>query len=1112
LILVGGARFREGAKEFEIPPLDERAATELVRRAVPSLTDTLQKRVVDVAGGRPGELRRLVKLIASDAVASAQDIERKLGASEDRVTVPSDGLERAVYYLDRGRFNDAKAALELLGDDERLGASVARARLALGLGEAGAALGELLGAKLEAASADERVRHKLYLGRAYVGTGKYAEALAELEPIALQEDAAGAEALAYVGLALSLLGRHDEARARLEQAVSRAEQLGSARIEGIVLACAGLAFQRADQCEPARQAYQRALDGAERASDAGTLAMVQLNLAGLLKIQGDIAGAIELFEAAVDMGRRSGRRATARQALLNLANTDLYLGRLARARTSIDALEEQRDQLPQIMRPQLLGREAELAAGLGQWERAVELMDQCAAGYEELGHSVEVAEARLEATLMAARAPAPDLAALRRRVALAREALGDSRAHRPLLLLASARVAEIAGDESSARTGFDAAIAAAREAGQKEWIWRALEARAQLEELGGQPLLARRDREEALAVLEEIGARLPRDLREVYWNDPRRRQLRGLMPGAVATATTELVPWGPPRASLARSGATTLTGLGTGSQHATPLEQKLARILDVNAELVGELEIGRLTSRITDHAVELARAERGFVLLRGDDGALAIHTSRSRVPDDGHAEFSRSIATEVIETREPVVAVNARGDERVGAYASVHQMMLESVACVPILAPSGAAIGALYVETRLRRGSHFERELPTLQAFANQVAIALENARLIRENRERADELAAANESLREAHEKLEEALGDRTAQLRRTQKKLRLARDLLHGHFGYQGLVGTSNAMRRVYALIDRLKDTDVPVLLTGESGTGKEMVARAIHASSARSTAKFLGVNCGAIPENLLESELFGHVRGAFTGADRDRKGLFRECDKGTILLDEVGETPKKMQAGLLRVLQEHTVRPVGGTSEEPVDVRVIFATNRDLAERVQQGEFREDLYYRIHVVEVRLPALRERIEDIPQLVDHFLGIFAARYKRERKAISRDAIRRLSEYDWPGNVRQLENVLLNAWVMSEDPELLAEDIELPDGWVEPSAGVEQDFPEGGGEIDSSVTASRKGTVSEHRRDERERIIQALRTCNWNRVKAAELSGIPRRTFYRRLREYGIQ
>jgi DNA-binding NtrC family response regulator len=230
-----------------------------------------------------------------------------------------------------------------------------------------------------------------------------------------------------------------------------------------------------------------------------------------------------------------------------------------------------------------------------------------------------------------------------------------------------------------------------------------------------------------------------------------------------------------------------------------------------------------------------------------------------------------------------------------------------------------------------------------------------------------------------------------------------------------------------------------------------------------------------------------------------------------------------PHKMQAGLLRVLQERTVRPVGGTAEEPVDVRVIFATNRDLEALVKEGRFREDLYYRIHVVEMRLPSLRERTEDIPQLVDHFLGIFAARYKREKKTISREGMRRLMAFEWPGNVRQLEHVLLNAWILAEEPELEPEDFDLPDDYValgdevsEPPPLSPPVPPRLAGSADpssiSSMRRPKKSTLSQHRRDERERILKALQACNWNRVKAAALSGIPRRTFYRRLREYGIQ
>ena len=1109
LVAVGGARF-EGARVFAIPALAEPVCLELVRRAVPSLTASLQKRLVQVADGRPGALRRLVRLIASEAVASAADFDRVVGnAPPSDVAVPEAPLERAWYFLDRGRFIDASAALAVVSAatlESSVPLGIAKARLELGLGEERNAFERLerLASSTKASAAEHR-SITLYRARARLGLGEYAPALEELSPLSSADDAIGIEALTYHGLGQSLVGNHDEARQEISSAIERARSGQQLRLEALAYASLGFVLQRADRLDEARDTYRAAVTACERAGDAGTLATVQTSLAGLLKVRGDIAGAIELFEAAVDMGRRSGRRSTARQALLNLANTDLYLGRLSRAHSSLVKLREQSAQLPKVMLAQLLGNEADLLARQGQHAQAATLFDSCAAAYAELGRKLDAAEAQLEAVLVATRVAHPDARQLRQDLERAAEMLKGSPAHRPLFLLAQGRVASLSGDELGAREKLDASLEAARGAQQREWLWRSLEARAELEERGGQPLLARRDREEALAVLEEIGARLPRDLREVYWNDPRRKSLRGRVSGSVAHAATEFLPFAP-SSSLAASPTLTRRNGGTTSSMSqlgglTPLEQRLSRILEVNSDLAGELDVERLTAKIIGHAVELLRAERGYVLLSEPDGSLTVYATRGGAGDAARTEFSRSIAEEVVATREPVVTLDAQADARLKSYASVHQLLLESVACVPILAPSGQAIGALYLETRVRPGRHFERELPTLRAFADQVAIALENARLVGENRRRADELSAANAELAEAQERLRELLDGRTEQLKRTRQKLRDARETLYGHFGYQGLVGTSGAMRKVYSLVDRVKDTDVPVLITGESGTGKEVVARAIHGASARSKGKMLGVNCGAIPENLLESELFGHVRGAFTGADRERKGLFREAEGGSILLDEVGEMPLKMQAGLLRVLQEKRVRPVGGSQEEPVDVRILFATNRDLERMVQEGKFREDLYYRIHVVEIRLPALRERGEDVPQLVDYFLGLFAARYKREKKSVSRDALRRLQAYGWPGNVRQLEHVLLNAWVMSEDQELMAEDFELPDGF-RPEAD----------RAPSVLRPPKKGTTSQHRRDERERILDALRTCNWNRVKAAEISGIPRRTFYRRLREYGIQ
>ena len=553
-------------------------------------------------------------------------------------------------------------------------------------------------------------------------------------------------------------------------------------------------------------------------------------------------------------------------------------------------------------------------------------------------------------------------------------------------------------------------------------MWRAFEARAQLESEAGQSVKARRDREAAVAVLEEIAERLPRDLREVFWNEPRRRDVR-------AASLRDLV--------------TAATAHGVPPVSARVGDDRLARVLEINRAIAGELDLARLLEKVTDHAIALLRAERGFVILKSGyarasvstrpPGDLSIHASRDQFGDDPHGRFSQSIADQVISTGEPVVTSSARDDARMAGYLSVHQLMLQSVACVPIQARTGGVIGALYLETRLRPAASFADELPTLTALADQVAIAIETARLVGENARRAADLEKANVELEAARAKLEELLGHRTAQLHATRRDLRSARAVIRGHFGYEGLVGTSDAMRRVYALVDRVKDTDVPLLITGESGTGKEVIARAIHNAGPRGKKPFLGINCGAIPEHLLESELFGHVRGAFTGADRDRKGLFREATQGTILLDEIGEMPHKMQAGLLRVLQEKVVRPVGGEREEPVDTRVIAATHRDLSSLVEAGRFREDLFYRLHVIEVRVPPLRERLEDIPLLIDYFLGIFASRHGRERRSVSRAALKRLGAFGWPGNVRQLENVLLNAWVLSDQPEIDADDFELP-------------------------------------------------------------------------------
>jgi transcriptional regulator with GAF, ATPase, and Fis domain len=451
--------------------------------------------------------------------------------------------------------------------------------------------------------------------------------------------------------------------------------------------------------------------------------------------------------------------------------------------------------------------------------------------------------------------------------------------------------------------------------------------------------------------------------------------------------------------------------------------------------------------------------------------------------------------------------------------ASVHAAAIAAVACVPVRSPSGAPIGALYLETRLATRPDFADELPTLQAFADQAAIAIENARLLGELAEKQRQLETRNLELSESRARLRESLERRTERLKEVRQELRTTRARLAQSVGFRGLVGQSAAMRRIYALIERVQETDVPVLITGESGTGKEVVARAIHQGSPRRDQPLSAVNCGAIPESILESELFGHKRGAFTGAERDRKGLFLEANQGTLFLDEIGETPLRMQASLLRVLQEGRVRPVGGNEEVPVDVRVIFATNRSLEEAVEKGTFRADLLFRIQVVELRLPPLRERPEDIPLLVDHFLERLAARLGHGKKTLSRAALAQLCDHPLPGNVRQLENLLASAWVISDADEIGVDDFQWPRGegrrptrsgeasTAEPRASRSVGAPSAVGSLSPSEAPG-----SGRQQSERERIIGALEQTGWNRLRAAEVLAMPRRTFYRRLREYGIQ
>jgi two-component system response regulator HupR/HoxA len=361
---------------------------------------------------------------------------------------------------------------------------------------------------------------------------------------------------------------------------------------------------------------------------------------------------------------------------------------------------------------------------------------------------------------------------------------------------------------------------------------------------------------------------------------------------------------------------------------------------------------------------------------------------------------------------------------------------------------------------------------------------------------------------LEEDNRRLTEELRQLTAKLLRENVELKRE---VEGRYTFDQIIGRSPAMQRTFDLLTRVIDSPTTVLITGETGTGKELIARAIHYNSPRRTKLFVAQNCAALSESLLESELFGHRKGAFTGAVEEKKGLFEAADGGTIFLDEVGDMPAALQAGLLRVLQEGEIKRVGDTATRKVDVRVLSATNKDLEQAVREGRFREDLYYRLHVFPIRLPSLRERPEDVPLLVDHFIARFAARARKDVAGIAPEALEALAAYPFPGNVRELENeieraVTLVAAGQPITPDLLSEKIlrrEAPAA-ADPATAEPAPAPEASG----SSAPSLRDRMQEY---ERAVIVRELERHGWNRTRTARALGISLRPFMEKLKRYGI-
>lgn len=447
-------------------------------------------------------------------------------------------------------------------------------------------------------------------------------------------------------------------------------------------------------------------------------------------------------------------------------------------------------------------------------------------------------------------------------------------------------------------------------------------------------------------------------------------------------------------------------------------DEDLKKIIEINNFINSEHETQQLLKLVLNYALQLSKAEAGFVILVEEDGSFKPVASLNAKPED-EEKVSMSIVQMALEKGEIVSAADAYEDERFDSSQSVVLNELKSILCLPIKSKN-KAIGVFYLDNRFQANVFDSCNITLLRAFCDQVGIALENAKLF--------------EKLKEAQKQLEERLYATEEELAEVKTLLTEESGIYKNKYSYENILSKSSQMQAVFKLLDKITETTLSVFIHGQSGTGKELVAKALHYNNPnRSQHRFVAINCGAIPSNLMESELFGHKQGSFTGATRDKKGMFEEANGGTLFLDEIAELPSELQVKLLRVLQEGEVQRIGDNHVTKVDVRVVCASLKDLEQLVKEGRFREDLFYRLCQMRINLPSLGERREDIPDLAKHFVKKYRKQNQiQENLQIPPQFMKALLEYDWPGNIRELENLIYVACALQDHGELLLEN--LPD------------------------------------------------------------------------------
>lgn len=496
---------------------------------------------------------------------------------------------------------------------------------------------------------------------------------------------------------------------------------------------------------------------------------------------------------------------------------------------------------------------------------------------------------------------------------------------------------------------------------------------------------------------------------------------------------------------------------------------KLEMLIEISKNLNSTLNLNELLAGIIDSVINLADTDRGFLMLADQDNELQFRIARDRkekplVEDD--FELSRTIINDVFKNGKTVFS-NFTDDDRYKNQQSVIDLRLHTAACVPLILED-RVIGVIYTDSSRLTIELTQDDMSIITAFASQAAVTIENARLH-------GELILSRENLAKENLMLKQELSEQ---------------------YEYSGIIGKSKSMGEIFKLIDKVAPIDSTVLIHGETGTGKELIAKAIHHHSTRKDQAIVPINCGALPLELLESELFGHKKGSFTGATNDKAGLFETANGGTIFLDEIGDMPLPLQVKLLRALQEGEFRRVGDNNTIKVDVRIIAATNRDLTEDINTGRFRQDLFYRLNVIPLNIPPLRERKDDILPLTEHFIKKYSKQMNKKEMRIVPETMKLLMSGDWPGNVRELENTIERSLVLCGDSTILSKEFF-------PQLLDENKFL---GDFTEEATLKQKLGVLE-----KQIITEALLKNGWKITKTAGHLGVTRQHLHNKIKSHNI-